>query len=88
MKEFFTENMAVIIAIGGALIASFSVITASFKKAKKEVLEVIAEYKKAMLDGKLSEKEAELLIKELGEAIEASTKLVYLVLGIFKKNKK
>ena len=88
MKEFITENLSTVIAIVTLIIGSFSVITASFKKAKKEVLEVIAEYKKAMLDGKLSEKEAEVLIKELGEAIEASTKFTYLVIGIFKKKAK
>ena len=90
MKEFITENLNAIIAIAGVLIASFGVIVPSFKKAKKEILEVISEYKKAMSDGKIDEKEAQKLIKELGEALESSTKLWYLVVGVFKekKNKK
>lgn len=87
MKEFITENLNTIIAIVGALIASFGIIIPSFKKAKKEILDVISEYKKAMSDGKIDEKEAQKLIKELGEALESSTKLWYLVVGIFKKKK-
>lgn len=88
MKEFFTENLGTIIAIGGTLIASFGIIGASFKKAKKEILELVDNYKAAMSDGKIDEKEAQALVKELGEALEASTKFVYLILGIFKKKKK
>lgn len=89
MKEFITENMAAFIAIIGVLAGSFGVIIASFKKAKKEIMDVVNKYKEFKgNDGKIDEKEAEELIKELGEAFEASTKLWYLVIGIFKKSKK
>jgi len=87
MKELITENLSVVIAIGTLLIGSFSVIAASFKKAKKEITDVITEYKKAMLDGKISEQESLALIKELEEALVAGTKFWYLITGIFKKAK-
>jgi len=88
MKEFITENLTTIIAIVGVISASFGVVVASVKKAKKEIMDVVDTYKVAMSDGKISEKEAETLIKELEEAITASTKTFYLVVGIFKKAKK
>jgi len=88
MKEFITENLSTIIALGGLLIASLGVITASFRKAKKEVLEVYNEYKKAMEDGKITEAEALKLAKELGEALESTIKFWYIIAGVFKKKKK
>lgn len=88
MKEFFTENLGTIIAIVGTLFASFGIIGAALKKFKKELMDVVEYRKIAMEDGKLDEQEMLQLNKELGEAIEAGTKLWYLVVGIFKKAKK
>lgn len=89
MKEFFTENLIPILAIAGAVFGSFGVIIASIKKAKKEIMDVVNKYKEFKAnDDKIDEKEAQELIKELGEALEATTKLWYLLAGIFKKGKK
>lgn len=88
MKEFITENLGTIVTIIGVISASFGVIIASVKKAKKEIMDVVNAYKAAMADGKIEEAEAEVLIKELEEAITAATKTFYLIAGVFKKAKK
>jgi hypothetical protein len=89
MKELITENLNTVIAIVGVLIASFGVISASFKKAKKEILDVPKMIREAKAnDGKIDEKEALAIADEVDEAIKATMKFWYLIVGIFKKSKK
>lgn len=87
MKEFILANWETVLGIATLIIGSFGVVSASFKKAKKEVLEVVKSYKEAMEDGKITEEEALKLADELGEALESSLKFWYLLVGIFKKKK-
>lgn len=62
-------------------------VIASVRKAKKEIQDVINTFHKIREDGKITEAESEQLIQELTEAIAASTKLWYLIAGVFKKKK-
>ena len=82
LKELDLSSIISLLLAGG-----FVSIIASVKKAKKEIMDVVTTFKEVRADGKITEAESEQLIKELTEAIEASTKLWYMVAGVFKRKK-
>mgnify|MGYP001184310997 CR=1 FL=1 len=67
----FAYLMALLLAFGGTIVGT------KYRILVKELKDVAQAYRKAMADGKLSEKEKENLAKESMDVIMAAVKLVW-----------